>query len=270
MLYYVIVTNVYLNGTTPVVDCHDGVGNMWRSVRVLSPGSGSANAYGHFVSLAAAGRTYGVMATGPQNNPWRLILGMFPAGTLQDVFSGDLEEPQIGAAVPVKSGPKDWVHINGGSLFKIDEFGNAVLDSRVSGQPIRFQVGGAGRVQFILADADEDNPGNITEGTLLANRTVTYVNDELVAKVNKLNTEVTLLRDALRQVQVIMATLAGAPATGQAVAAALAARLEPTLLPMVLLDADEATDDLTSAIIKLSDVSVPEVQDTASVNFGDE
>lgn len=257
---FVQIQRVYLNGGLPVADVVGTHGYVWRSVKILAGGDGSMSSCMYFPPLSGLG----ILQRGSSvSAPWGFLAGAVPKTPSGDSVFEDRDEGAVddSAELPEKCTVFDAVICNGESVFKVDQNGNVCVDTRRSGSPVRFQLAPWSKFMVIQSEAGTLASDNVTEGLLLANRTLEFLNAQLVTKYNELLAANAALYAALQ------AAVGAAPTGAQAMGAAIEVALQAYSAPSVAEPADE---NLVSAAFLLSDLSLPEVQDTYLLGTDDE
>lgn len=250
---YVKISRVYLNGGLPVADVQGPNGYVWRSIKILAGGQGNSSSCMYFPPLSGLGIVQRFGASTFLN----CGVPTSPAGN--SLFEDRTDDVVSTSELPEKCTVHDAVICNGSAIFKVDANGNVCIDSRRAGTPIRLQIDKFSKVMVIMSEPGAVDSADITEGLLLANRTLTYINEQLTVKLIQTQTACTVLQAALQ------AGIAAAPSGAQAMAAAIQTALlayQPPQAP------DYADVNLVSAAFAVSDISQPEVEDTYL--FGDD
>lgn len=259
---FVKVNRVYLSGGIPVVDVTGANAYIWRGVKTICGGEGNRNSCWYTPPMSQQGL---LARSGTLSNPWAFFSGSLPAAAAgNSLFEDRTEAPPLDAELPELCTVRDMVVCNGTSTYRIDEFGNVCTDTRRAQASVRTQMAPGAKAMFILSQPGTVDATNLTEGLLLANRTLTYLNDELATKLNTANAAISTLHTALLGIQ----SAAAAGGSAATLAAAISSAITTALLPYSApTNAAGADDNLTSGAFLVTDLSIPEVEDT--YNFGD-
>lgn len=175
-----------------------------------------------------------------------VVLGAVMHRNTGAIFHEEETHPEPDEDYPWKINTNDVLIQNGKAFFVLSNFGDAVLDTSQASVPIRLQLAasGAGHVRI-------SQDGDAEERLLLAGPTRKVV-DDLIAKVNALETKLATLQNTLQAANAT-AVPAG-PETGfLAYTKALAASLLPALVPTTM---NPSTDGLEASAVKISSRSV--------------
>jgi len=248
---YVKVSEPYLNGGAPVVDLVGANGYRWASVKVTSWGAGNRDSCIYFPPSSGLG----VMQRGSSlSNPWGFLASGVPRSPKgNSLFEQREDDGAYVAELPELCTVNDAVICNGGTIVKVDSQGNFCVDARPSATSVRLQVAPSAKVMVIMSEAGHVGSETVTEGLLLANRMLTFTNEQLVVKLSETQTAVNVLEAACQAG--IAAAAGGAQAMAAAMQSVLALYVKPTA-------PDVATDNLISGAFQISDLSLPEVEDT--------
>lgn len=256
---FVKVSPPYLNGGVPVVDLVGANGYRWSSVKVTAWGAGDKNSCVYFPPSSGLGV---LQRSSALSNPWGFLASGVPRSSKgNSLFEEREDDGGETAELPELCTVQDAVICNGGTIVKVDAQGNFCVDARPSATSVRMQIAPNAKLMIIMSEAGHVGSENVTEGLLLANRMLTFTNEQLVVKLSETQTALQVLYAALQAA--VTAAPTGAQAMGTAIAGLLTTYVKPTA-------PDVATDNLISGAVRLSDLSVPDVEDTYSVGGEEE